>query len=192
MPDSQRISSAYLLLGQTLQSLSRFEEAKGYYQRIIDGYPQSIEAEQAKKYSDSLPLNQPKPEKADKTIFKPLETKPTHTEVAAEESTKSKSVERAKPDDVSKSEKSSDEKVPYFSIQVGAFSSKRNAEKLADRLRGKGYSVYIIVSSSDKKTLHKVRVGKFKNRNSAWKTERKLKRKEKLPTDVIYESGDSD
>ena len=76
----------------------------------------------------------------------------------------------------------------YFSIQVGAFSEKRNAENLADRLRKKGYSLSIVAPSPGKSRLYKVRVGKFKTRSAALEAARRLHKNEKLDTAVIRQS----
>jgi cell division protein FtsN len=86
-----------------------------------------------------------------------------------------------------KKPESSVEPESYFCIQVGAFSSKPVAEKLANQLRRKGYYVDVLDPFPGGKTLYRVRVGKFKTRSAQLlETERKLRRQEKLPVDIIY------
>ncbi len=55
-----------------------------------------------------------------------------------------------------------------YSVHLGAFRYKKNAVALADRLKRKGYNVFILKDSkSGVKTLHRVLVGKFKDRDKA-------------------------
>jgi tetratricopeptide (TPR) repeat protein len=61
----------------------------------------------------------------------------------------------------------------YFTIQVGAFSKKKNALSLKEEL-SKRYPVYIVEEKSGGILLYKVRVGKFKNRNKTKRVYMKL------------------
>ena len=54
----------------------------------------------------------------------------------------------------------------FFTIQVGAFSTLKNAQTIKDELSPK-YPVYIVESPKRKFTLYKVRVGKYNTRNQA-------------------------
>jgi len=58
------------------------------------------------------------------------------------------------------------EQEDFFTIQVGAFSDRRNAVNLKNDLDNK-YDVYIIEDKSGSYVLYKVRVGKFKDRKEA-------------------------
>jgi cell division septation protein DedD len=62
-----------------------------------------------------------------------------------------------------------------FWVQVGAFGVRENADKLADKLRGGGYSVEIFSIQSTKTLLHHVRVGGYPTREAAQATGEKLK-----------------
>lgn len=61
----------------------------------------------------------------------------------------------------------------YFSVQVGCFGNKTNAEKLRIRLVNKGYQAYILQLPGD--GLYRVRVGKLSSRSEAGLLERRLK-----------------
>ena len=61
----------------------------------------------------------------------------------------------------------------YFSVQLGCFGNKRNAEKLRDELIDCGYQAYVLKLPSD--NLYRVRVGKFSNRLEAEFLEQRLK-----------------
>jgi len=56
----------------------------------------------------------------------------------------------------------------FFSVQVGAFALEANAEDLTRRLNQKGYDAFIKPQvSSSGKTLHRVLVGRYADRESA-------------------------
>ena len=155
MPDSQRVPSAYLLLASSLQNLGRFQEAEVLYRKVIESYGESVEAHQAKEYLDFLSSTDPER----------VEARTTETRTAEHDS--------------------ATQTASYFSIQVGAFSVKRNAINLAHRLRRKGYSVNIVSPVPGKSRLYKVRIGTFKSETAAQRAAWKLGRNEKLDTEIV-------
>ncbi|RMG73610.1 MAG: hypothetical protein D6710_03125 [Nitrospirae bacterium] len=74
--------------------------------------------------------------------------------------------------------------INYYSIQVGAFSKRSDAERLKKRLSSKGYTVFIN-SSKGGKILYRVRVGRFIKRADAEKVALKLTINEKLKTFIV-------
>jgi len=54
-----------------------------------------------------------------------------------------------------------------WAVQLGSFSNKDNAEKLAADLRKQGYAAFLSQLSTDKGQLHRVRIGPQKDRASA-------------------------
>jgi tetratricopeptide (TPR) repeat protein len=71
-----------------------------------------------------------------------------------------------------------------YSVQIGAFSSNKNARNLVNKLQNKGYSAYVQDSSSQGKPIYKVRIGKLLNHRDAQALERKLN-KLGYPTKII-------
>lgn len=70
-----------------------------------------------------------------------------------------------------------------FSIQVGSFAHKKQAEDLIQRLKEKGYPAYItsqIISGMGK--MYQVRIGRYRTLEEAKREARIIGRKEKLPT----------
>jgi tetratricopeptide (TPR) repeat protein len=61
-----------------------------------------------------------------------------------------------------------------YTVQVGAFSTRSNAQRLVEALKRKGYSAYIEDSVSRNKTIYKVKVGKLSGRQEARDLEKKL------------------
>lgn len=70
---------------------------------------------------------------------------------------------------IKESEISSEKKV--YTVQVGAFSTEKNAQNLAKEIRDKGYQTYVVKG----KTLYKVQVGEFKSYQEAQNISQKLK-----------------
>jgi tetratricopeptide (TPR) repeat protein len=73
----------------------------------------------------------------------------------------------------------------FFTIQVGCFSNKENAQRLSDDLRAKGYDVYITPFQTKTAKLYRVRVGEFVSQLAAEYEENKLKKEEHLPTHIF-------
>ena len=218
IPDSKWLPSAYFLLANSLVNLGKPEEAKTFYQKVIESYPQSVEAKQAKKQLES-PDKQIQ-SKTEKKVSPQLESqflkaskeqKAPRTQVQAnplsfrrvtEEQTpppfkiqwkndEEKKTLETKP----KEEPKSDPKTTntansgqYFSVQVGAFSTKASAEAIIEQLKKK-YTVDVIQITSGGKSVYKVWVGKFKTRDEAVKITQKLNNEEKISKTIIVSSS---
>ena len=72
--------------------------------------------------------------------------------------------------------------LPQYTIQVGAYKTKDNASQMASRLSDKGYNAYITPFLNGSVTLFKVHVEKFSNKEQASEFANKLTHKENLPT----------
>ena len=55
----------------------------------------------------------------------------------------------------------------FFTVQVGSFANFQNAKKLLERLKKGNFDAYIEETSSDAKTLYRVRAGKLNTRQQA-------------------------
>lgn len=171
MPDSQWVPSAYLMLAESFQKTGNAEKAKESLQKLIEGYQKSMEAIQAKQILDPLSSEQA----SDKSNS--VETQPAVSKTVSEP---------VKPAQETPAKSPSIQTGSYFSIQVGAFSSKSNADKLARQLRVKGYNnVAVLNPSPGEKKLYKVMVGKFKSQEDALKIARILSEKEKLRVVIV-------
>ena len=76
-----------------------------------------------------------------------------------------------------------------FAVQVGAFAERSAAERLAESLRAKAFSVYISPGAKAGEARWRVRVGPLASREQAERTAARLKRDEKLPTWVLSEDA---
>ena len=63
----------------------------------------------------------------------------------------------------------------YYIVQVGAFSSYKNASKQARLVKRKGFDVILLKITDSNGIIYKVRAGKFQNENNAKKLVRKLR-----------------
>jgi cell division septation protein DedD len=76
-----------------------------------------------------------------------------------------------------------------FAVQVGAFGESATAERLARRLRDKGWEVYVSPGAKAGESRWRVRVGPHPSREAATRAAARLKTQEKLPTWVLDENG---
>ncbi|MDD4203413.1 MAG: SPOR domain-containing protein, partial [Candidatus Omnitrophica bacterium] len=65
----------------------------------------------------------------------------------------------------------------YYIVQVGAFSSYKNASKQASSIKRKGFDVALLKVTGAGRTYYKVRAGKFRDENNAQKLAQKLRLK---------------
>jgi DedD protein len=61
-----------------------------------------------------------------------------------------------------------------WAVQLGSFSNKTNAERLAAELRAKGYAAFLSQLSGSRGPLHRVRIGPQKDRSSAEQVAQRL------------------
>ncbi|MFN7977084.1 MAG: SPOR domain-containing protein [Vicinamibacterales bacterium] len=122
---------------------------------------------------------------AKSTDTKPAESKPADTKAADTKATDAKAADTksapAKAAEVATPSKLFPEpRGDGFAIQVTALSGKSEAEAIADRLKRKGYAVYLVSAPAGQPATYKVRVGKFKVRTEAEKIASRLEREEQF------------
>ena len=71
----------------------------------------------------------------------------------------------------------------YYTVQVGSFGNKDNADKLVRKLRKSNYPAFINETNDNTDTFYRVRVGKFSELQEAKQYEQNLK-KDALPTKI--------
>ena len=74
-------------------------------------------------------------------------------------------------------------------MQVGAFAESSTAERLAERLREKGWQVYVSPGARAGESRWRVGVGPHPTREAASRAASRLKAQEKLPTWVLDEDA---
>lgn len=71
-----------------------------------------------------------------------------------------------------------------WTVQVNAFPRERDADRLAKRLKDRGYDAYVVVTEIRGKTWYRVRVGHFGTRAEAKALQEDLKAKENLTQSI--------
>ncbi len=74
---------------------------------------------------------------------------------------------------------------PGVAVQVSAFRVRGEAEALANRLVGKGYTAYVVAPAPGAPALFRVRVGKFKEPREADRVAQKLKKEEQFDPWIV-------
>ncbi len=72
-----------------------------------------------------------------------------------------------------------------WSVQLGSYAEKKVAASLVKKLKDKGYDAYVTVTNVKGKELHRVRVGRFEQREEAEKLRETLRTAEKLERAVV-------
>jgi DedD protein len=62
-----------------------------------------------------------------------------------------------------------------WSVQLGSFASRANADNLMRQLKAQGFAVFILTSGSGQAARYRVRIGPLEDRDSAERTAAKLK-----------------
>ena len=79
---------------------------------------------------------------------------------------------------------------PFYSVQLGAFKIKANAEALAKTYKEKGYESFIHKGiAKGNKILYRVLIDKFENRKEAFQLAEDVRTKEKIKTTVFSGKG---
>jgi DedD protein len=69
-----------------------------------------------------------------------------------------------------------------WAVQLGSFASRANADNLSRKLKGQGFPVYVLPGGSGTSVRYRVRVGPLADRDSAERTQGKLKSIGQIPS----------
>jgi len=108
----------------------------------------------------SSPQPAPLEKQEQKPVPQPIVEKPVQQPVARAEP-------EAAPAPPKEAPKPAASTTGMWAVQLGSFSSKDNAEKLAADLRKQGYAAFLSQLQTSSGTLHRVRIGPQKDRASA-------------------------
>ncbi len=73
-----------------------------------------------------------------------------------------------------------------YSVQVGVYENEKNAVLFVNKLKKKGYEVFAIKDlRANNRSVHRVLVGKFKNKNEALNLSKVIQQKEGIQSFVI-------
>jgi DedD protein len=115
--------------------------------------------------SEPIPVaNSPQPEPLEKKEQKPVPQPVVESPVQQPVARAEREPAPVPPKDAPKPAAST---TGMWAVQLGSFSSKDNAEKLAADLRRQGYAAFLSQLQTSSGTLHRVRIGPQKDRASA-------------------------
>jgi tetratricopeptide (TPR) repeat protein len=158
---SSQKSKAHYLLGLCFLKLGDYDQARKHFNYILNWYSKSKYGDDASLgLADSYLLAGERDQAA--KLYKKFLREHPHSDLI--------SIARNHLERCTKGESLNNS---YFSVQVGCFANKDNAQKLRDKLAQRGYRAYVLKVSSD--NLHHVRVGKFSTRLQAEFLEQQLK-----------------
>jgi DedD protein len=124
--------------------------------------PEATESQPASSAAGPAPAPAPAPADASPP------PSPDASAVPRVDSARSAPVESAAPSPTSTAHGS-------WSVQLGSFASRANAENLTRQLKGQGFSVFVLSGGSGAAVRYRVRVGPLSDRESAERTAAKLK-----------------
>ncbi len=161
-PKSEWADDALYRLYQYNYAMGLYRTASAQLQQLAKEYPES-------PYVKSIPTSDMP--KVDKPVSVSKEPEPTPAK------TEKKSNEQIESKPLVIQEK--------FTLQVGAFSTSVNAEKVKSTFEEKGYKVEVASKIQNGKSLYKVWVGGYRSREEAEKASKEVKSKFGLSSMVI-------
>jgi len=130
-----------------------------------------VEPAEAAKGGEAAPTPAPSTDGSSSTAVStsttPTSTAPASAAPATDAAATAKPVETAAPSPISTR--------AAWAVQLGSFASRTNADNLSRRLKGQGFSVYVLSGGSGASVRYRVRVGPLADRDSAERTAAKLK-----------------
>ncbi|MFH1645305.1 MAG: SPOR domain-containing protein [Candidatus Omnitrophota bacterium] len=155
-PTSDIRDSALLGLSDSYYVEGDFRLAECYYQGLIDDFPYSSTIASAYLRLGNAQLKLGKSKQAQKSFDNILKFFPLSPEYEDARKHLSKKIE-------------------YFSVQLGAFSKRVNADALLSTVRAKGYNVFMEEGNDKGESIYRVKVGKFLSKEDAEAEAGKLK-----------------
>ncbi|MBD3415435.1 MAG: hypothetical protein GF421_13540 [Candidatus Aminicenantes bacterium] len=118
-----------------------------------------------------MPIEKIEPEK-------PISADPDEDEINQEISSHTKNKEKQKTP-VQKAEKPAELRQDLFYIQVGAYTDRDSASRIADKYKNMGLKTYVIDPfPTDRRTIYRVRVGGYETRGEAEEVKANLMQRE--------------
>ena len=158
---------ANFLAGLSLLKLSRYSQARKYFNNVINQRHKSSLFEDAYLgLADTYYL--------EKNYSKASEI---YHEILMEfPDGEFRSIIKARLKKIGEPKKKTSKKSAYYTVQIGSFKKKYNARRLYRRFKKRKYSAYIVKSEERGKIFYKVRIGKFKSEKQAEVFAKKLKK----------------
>jgi tetratricopeptide (TPR) repeat protein len=163
-PQSKNISWVYYKLGVCYKKMGSDDRARQYFGKVKDYSPGSFEARMIPEIATPSSIAKEKEQAA------PVRTNflPAKSNISPRSGIKESIPEAAR------SATGGTRKT--FSVQTGSFNSRRNAEKLMQRLSRQGYEARVEIPTGGADRMYRVKVGRFDSRAEAEAEAAKLKK----------------
>ncbi len=109
----------------------------------------------------------PNPEKQERVVEEPVRAEPQPAVARQVEPKEAPARSEPEPESEPATTPAATSTTGMWAVQLGSFSNKENAEKLAADLRKQGYAAFLSQLTTEKGLLHRVRIGPQKDRASA-------------------------
>ena len=109
----------------------------------------------------------PNPEKQERVDEEPVRAEPEPAVARQDEPKEAPARSEPEPESEPAATPAATSTTGMWAVQLGSFSNKDNAEKLAADLRKQGYAAFLSQLTTEKGLLHRVRIGPQKDRASA-------------------------
>jgi len=170
---------AHYLAGLSLLKLGRYESARSYFYKVVSRKPASPLEEDAYLGAADSYLLEKKYDKA-RELYQEILIHYANTDYR---DTISQRLQKIKTDTKKKPKKAKSRggsrtapTSSKYTVQIGCFRNKSNANALYRKFKKLGYSAYIISGKMDGVGVYKVRIGKFSSEKKAESFAKKLRR----------------
>lgn len=164
---SRQRDELYYIKGLSELKLNRFSDARQSFEDIIAKYQRSKRIFDAYLGIGDSYFLEGNTDAASRSYNELLNRFPNDNNIA---------VVRSRIAESNRKPKSEDRPLNPFSVQVGSFKSKSNAQRLVQKLSRQGYEAYLAFPADAGDRLYRVRVGKLKSKVEASALAAKLKR----------------
>ena len=158
-------ANAYLGIADSYFLDERFDEASDAYERVLTDYPKDSIKVMAYYRLGEISYKIGQPGRAEYYLSKLTQEFPLSFETQLLKSLLSKEASYAVSID----------NMDTYSIQVGCFANRDNADKICEKLSKEGFDVYILESLYSDEPKFKVRVGRVNSKSDAGILEARLK-----------------
>lgn len=174
------ISLAVIFIPMFLSSEKPYDDGMPTFGSNIPSQPDSLAQLKADKLEPSVPKPDVQPVERIPVDKHTTKIKPEDIDVVTPEKPQQQA-----PVKTDKQDKSSTAAGNTYAVQVASFSSRKNAIRLRDKLRGKSFKSFVEAIKTEKGVRYRVRVGPEINKTDAEKTRKKIKQHFKLSGLVV-------
>jgi DedD protein len=165
----ERVIGAIVLVGVAVLVVPVFLDGRSDEAQVISKAVALPGQSQQQSAMQTVVLNRDRQEPVPANTPPPAEKKPQAVEIEAPQAKPQAKKETVVASQIADSEPDVTAESPtgMWAVQLGSFSNQQNAERLAKDLRDQGYAAFLSKLDTGSGSLHRVRIGPQKDRESA-------------------------